>query len=321
MPVHLKGIDVDDSTLTDADMATGTYTNIFIPVANIIGGGATGPTGPQGPVGMSFTIWVTKPTVLEFVNDHTGYGATAGMFGMVSSDPGDPDNSKLYLWNGADWTYVSDMSGLTGIAGPSGPTGGAGPTGPTSTVPGPAGPTGATSTVPGPTGPTGSTGPAGPTGADSTVAGPTGPLGPQGLTGPTGPEGGSGVRVIINGDHTAQLLAMGPNADLDNVTIVKTSSPLAVTITRPSNLVKFLSMHAQWSAVESTDSICDVYFPEATDQIDIDKSQRPVAIRYVNTTYANGTIASTAVNSPAGTMHLTITGLVAGAKNMIHLIW
>jgi len=321
MPVQLKGSDIEDLTITNADMSTGTYTNIFLPVENIIGGGATGPTGPQGPVGMSFTIVATKPTALDFVNDTTGFGAIPGQFGMVVSDPGDPDNARLYLWNGANWTYVVDMSGLTGIAGPTGPQG---PTGATSTVPGPTGPqgpTGATSTVQGPTGPSGPQGDTGPTGATSTVEGPQGIQGVTGPTGPIGPEGGSGVMIITNFDHTVNLMAMGPVSDLANVTVTKTSSPLEVIITRPSNLVKFLSLHAQWSAVETTDSICDVKFPEASGQIDIDKSQRPLALRYVNTTYANGTIASTCVNDGAGNLTVTITGLVAGAKNMIHLIW
>ena len=41
----------------------------------------------------------------------------------------DPDNAKLYLWNGTEFTFVTDMSGATGIKGDTGEQGIQGPQG------------------------------------------------------------------------------------------------------------------------------------------------------------------------------------------------
>ncbi|EQC84323.1 MULTISPECIES: collagen-like protein [Leuconostoc] len=39
---------------------------------------------------------------------------------MISSTIEDPDNAKLYLWNGTKFIFVTDMSGATGIKGDTG---------------------------------------------------------------------------------------------------------------------------------------------------------------------------------------------------------
>jgi hypothetical protein len=117
--------------------------------------GSTGPTGPQGPqgdAGMGFTIAKTYASVAALEADTAPTGITAGQFAVIDTgNPDDPDNNRLYLWNGTVYSFVTDLSGATGITGATGPTGPQGDTGPT-----------------GPQGDVGPTGPAGP-GADQAV--------------------------------------------------------------------------------------------------------------------------------------------------------
>jgi hypothetical protein len=54
----------------------------------------------------------------------------AGEFAIVETgDVNDAENSRLYLWNGSVYSYVSDLSGSTGFTGPQGATGPQGPQG------------------------------------------------------------------------------------------------------------------------------------------------------------------------------------------------
>jgi hypothetical protein len=118
-------------------------------------------------------------------------------------------------------------------------------------------------------------------------------------------------------------MAFGPTADLDNVSLVKTVSPaaLSVTITRPSTNVKYVSLKANWSAAETGANTSATYvFPETTGKTTLLTSQRPFAVRYTASTYANGSGSSTVVNS-AGNITVTMTGFTASAENYAQLLW
>ena len=84
---------------------------------------ATGPTGPDGPI---FTI----DHVVSSVLDLQSLSPSEGDFALVTSNPEDADNSKLYLYDGNIWSFISDFSGIQGDAGPAGVIGIDGVTGP-----------------------------------------------------------------------------------------------------------------------------------------------------------------------------------------------
>ena len=81
--------------------------------------GEQGQQGVQGVAGKDFSIAETFPSVASMSGD----GLTKGDFVMISSTVEDPDNAKLYLWNGTEFTFITDMSGATGIKGDTGPQG------------------------------------------------------------------------------------------------------------------------------------------------------------------------------------------------------
>lgn len=81
--------------------------------------GKQGIQGIQGVAGKDFSIAETFPSVVSMSGDHL----TKGDFVMISSTIEDPDNAKLYLWNGTEFTFVTDMSGATGIKGDTGEQG------------------------------------------------------------------------------------------------------------------------------------------------------------------------------------------------------
>lgn len=81
--------------------------------------GEQGQQGVQGVAGKDFSIAKTFPSVASM----SGAGLTSGDFVMISSTVEDPDNAKLYLWNGTEFTFVTDMSGATGIKGERGEQG------------------------------------------------------------------------------------------------------------------------------------------------------------------------------------------------------
>lgn len=81
--------------------------------------GEQGQQGIQGVAGKDFSITKTFPSVVSM----NGTGLTTGDFVMISSTVEDPDNSKLYLWNGTEFTFVTDMSGATGVKGDKGEQG------------------------------------------------------------------------------------------------------------------------------------------------------------------------------------------------------
>ena len=162
--------------------------------------GATGPQGPIGPAGKNFNIRKTFESV-SAMEASKGAGFTDGDFTMIASNVSDPDNSKLYVWDGSKFVYISDLSGAQGIQGPQGiqgiqgiqgKQGLTGPQGPK----GDKGDTGLTGPQ-GPKGDKGETGPQGPQGVKGDTgsqgpAGRDGSAGPQGKTGPQGPAGPKG---------------------------------------------------------------------------------------------------------------------------------
>ena len=148
--------------------------------------GPTGPTGPQGVQGQGFQIVKTYSSFSALSADSTPSGINSGQFAIIQSTVNDPYNSRLYLWNGSSYSYVTDLSGATGLQGPQGIQGIQGITGPIGLT-GPQGIQGIQGIIGpiGPIGPTGVQGVIGPIG----VQGPQGIQGIQGITGQTGPSG------------------------------------------------------------------------------------------------------------------------------------
>jgi len=81
--------------------------------------GATGLKGDKGDAGKDFQIVKTFPSIAEMNGD----GFSDGDFTMIASDVNDPDDGKLYVWNGTGFTYVADLSGSQGIKGDTGDKG------------------------------------------------------------------------------------------------------------------------------------------------------------------------------------------------------
>ena len=117
--------------------------------------GEQGPQGIQGVAGKDFSIAETFPSIASM----SGASLTIGDFVMISSTVEDPDNAKLYLWNGTEFTFITDMSGATGIKGETGQQGIQGEQG---------------------------------------IKGDTGPQGIQGIQGVAGKDGTNGKDAVIN---------------------------------------------------------------------------------------------------------------------------
>jgi len=177
--------------------------------------GRQGPTGPQGnigaqgfqgDIGQGFRIYQIYNSVADLLNDGS---APTGEFGLVAGtlNPSDPDYGALYLWDGATWTYITDMSvqgaaGIQGLTGPQGTTGTQGNQGPIGSQ-GNQGPIGLQGIIgaQGNQGPIGLTGPQGNVGAQGAtgfqgITGGTGAQGTQGRQGPVGAQGTQGFQGI-----------------------------------------------------------------------------------------------------------------------------
>ena len=167
--------------------------------------GISGYTGSKGDTGLGFNIAKTYASVAALTADTSPTGIVSGEFALINTgNVEDPDNSKLYLWNGSTYSYVNDLSGAAGITGPQGSTGYTGSAGTTGYV-GSQGTTGYTGSIGangeigytgshgdlGYTGSVGSTGNVGYTGSQGTL-GYTGSQGDTGLTGYTGSTGATG---------------------------------------------------------------------------------------------------------------------------------
>jgi len=144
--------------------------------------GDTGAQGIQGETGLGFNIAKVYATVAALQADTSPTGIVSGEFAIIeTANPDDPDNSRLYLWDGSVYSYTSDLSGAQGVTGPQGIQGIQG-------IQGAKGDTGDT----GPQGIQGLTGDTGPQGIQG-LTGDTGPQGIQGITGDTGPQGIQGI--------------------------------------------------------------------------------------------------------------------------------
>lgn len=82
--------------------------------------GATGERGFRGPAGKNFNIKQTFPSISD-MNASKGAGFEDGDFAMITSNVEDPDNAKLFVWNGTEYKLIGDLSGSTGMKGDTGP--------------------------------------------------------------------------------------------------------------------------------------------------------------------------------------------------------
>jgi hypothetical protein len=81
--------------------------------------GDKGDKGEKGNPGKDFRIVKTFPSIAAMNGD----GFSDGDFTMIASDVNDPDDGKLYVWNGTGFTYIADLSGSQGIKGDTGEKG------------------------------------------------------------------------------------------------------------------------------------------------------------------------------------------------------
>lgn len=156
--------------------------------------GSVGFTGSQGNTGLGFAIAKSYTSVAALTADTAPTGIVAGQFAIIETGSvDDADNSKLYLWSGTAYSYVTDLSGAAGITGPAGSVGFTGSAGE-----GFAGSTGYTGSAG--IGFTGSAG-AGYTGSAGANGnnGSTGAQGPIGYTGSAGTGGGGGGSIGYTG--------------------------------------------------------------------------------------------------------------------------
>ncbi len=86
--------------------------------------GETGYTGSKGDTGLGFRIAKSYASVAALEADTTPTGILAGEFAIVETgDVEDAENSRLYIWTGTQYVYVTDLSGAAGITGPQGSAG------------------------------------------------------------------------------------------------------------------------------------------------------------------------------------------------------
>ena len=104
----------DKATVVQAVSDGKSYVTFNIPQ------GKTGDRGFRGPDGKAFHIEKTFPSVKE-MNDSQGKDFEDGDFALISNNVNDPDNAKLYVWDGKQFNFATDMSGAQGIQGPAGP--------------------------------------------------------------------------------------------------------------------------------------------------------------------------------------------------------
>ena len=74
----------------------------------------------RGPTRKNIEIKRTFKSVQE-MNDSKGSGFEDGDLTVIASSVDDPDNAKLYIWDGTNFKYIADLSGAQGIKGDMGP--------------------------------------------------------------------------------------------------------------------------------------------------------------------------------------------------------
>jgi hypothetical protein len=262
-------------------------------------------------MGQGFAIAKTYASVADLQAD-LNPGVPIGAFAVVTtSNPSDPDNARLYFWNGSAYTYSTDLSGAQGIAGPPGNTGPQGATGL-----GAAGATGVQgATGFGLPGATGGAGLMGATGAAGTP-GATGPVGPQGPAA-VGNNASAVVTSILAFDGGAsKVTAVGTTGDLSLVQVQRTGQNISVS--KPDSVV-LLSGFFSFSAAEMATATVQFQFPEATKESDPAHAIRPFVVRY-SAAYAVAGTASTSTLS-GSTLTCTVGGAAAGQPAMYKLLW
>jgi hypothetical protein len=188
--------------------------------------GDIGYTGSQGNTGLGFNIAKIYSSVAALNADTSPTGIVAGEFAIITTvDVGDEDNSKLYLWSGSAYSFVSDLSGTIGFTGSAGVgyTGSKGDIGYTGSkgdigYTGSKGDTGYVGSK-GDTGFTGSQGDLGYTGSQ----GDTGYVGSQGDQGFTGSQGYTGSQGDIG--YTGSKGDTGYVGSEGNLTVTTSSTP------------------------------------------------------------------------------------------------
>lgn len=212
--------------------------------------GATGPTGPVGVTGVVGSTGVSGPAGVTGASGAAGQSISiVGSVATSASLPGSgtvgqgyitTNTGHLWIWNGAAWQDVGNITGPAGATGPQGSTGATGPTGASggAGVTGPIGVTGPTGVV-GSTGVIGVSGLAGATGATgvSGVGGAVGATGPTGLTGASGSTG-----------------ATGPDSPAGTATVDFRSSPSTTAVVTVSGqaAIKTTSQIALWFMASSS---------------------------------------------------------------------
>jgi hypothetical protein len=143
--------------------------------------------GYTGSKGQGFIIAKTYSSVAALTADTEPSGIAPGEFAIIDTDDvEDPENSKLYLWTGTSYNFVTDLSGEQGIKGETGFTGSQGDIGFTGSQ-GDVGFTGSQGDI----GYTGSQGDIGYTGSQGNI-GFTGSAGTDGVIGADGADGATG---------------------------------------------------------------------------------------------------------------------------------
>ena len=86
--------------------------------------GELGYVGSKGDTGLGFNIAKSYASVAALTADTSPTGIVAGEFAIIETGDNDnPENSRLYLWNGATYSYTTDLSGGVGITGAQGDIG------------------------------------------------------------------------------------------------------------------------------------------------------------------------------------------------------
>lgn len=116
--------------------------------------GIQGEKGDKGDTGMAFTIAKVYSSVAQLQADTNPTGIISGQFAIINTgNVEDADDAKLYLFDGTNYIFITDLSGAQGIQGIKGDKGDTGAQGPQGEA--------------GPQGPQGEQGPAGADGAST----------------------------------------------------------------------------------------------------------------------------------------------------------
>lgn len=211
--------------------------------------GSTGYTGSQGETGLGFRVAKSYASVAALTADTAPTGIVAGEFAIIETGSvEDADNSRLYLWSGSAYSYVTDLSGAAGITGPQGNLGYTGSVGP-------AGINGS-SGLQGETGYTGSQGIPG----EAAAVGYTGSQGFVGSAGAAGSQGQPGIAtssLVVDlftgtGSQTAFALTVTPTGINQTAVNIDGVGQIRNTYSLTNNVLTFSEAPAAGANVEVT---------------------------------------------------------------------